>query len=379
MIYLDNAATSFPKAPGVAAAVARCLAEGGGNPGRGSHRLAREASRTLYQAREACRALFGLKDATRLVFTKNATEALNLAILGRVPDGGRVAVGSLEHNAVMRPLRHLEAARGVTLMVVPFDACGRPDPAALRAALGAAPDLMVLSAASNVTGCLPELGELAALCRAARVPLCVDAAQAAGHLPLPVADLDIPLLCFTGHKGLLGPTGTGGLYVAEGFEPEPLIRGGTGSESASEAQPDFMPDRLEAGTVNLAGLAGLLASVQWLAGAGIAAIQAREAGLTERLLRGLLALPGVAAPGPGPGARRAPVVSITVQGRDLGELALELDRRDIAARVGMHCAPAAHRSLGTFAGGGTLRFSPGFATTEADIDEVLETMERLLT
>jgi len=379
MIYLDNAATSFPKAPGVAEAVARCFAEGGGNPGRGSHRLAREASRTLFQAREACSGLFGMADPTRLVFTKNATEALNLAILGRVPAGGRVLVGSLEHNAVMRPLRHLEAARGVTLLVLPFDACGRPDPGELRAALGTAPDLMVLSAASNVTGGLPDLGEIAALCRAARVPLCVDAAQAAGHLPLPVADLGLPLLCFTGHKGLLGPTGTGGLCVAEGFEPEPLIRGGTGSDSGSESQPGFMPDRYEAGTVNLAGLSGLLASVQWLAGTGIEAVRAREADLTERLLRGLLDLPGVAAPGPGPGLRRAPLVSITVQGRDLGELALELDRRDIAARVGLHCAPAAHRSLGTLAGGGTLRFSPGFASTAAEIDEVLAVMETLLT
>jgi selenocysteine lyase/cysteine desulfurase len=210
------------------------------------------------------------------------------------------------------------------------------------------------------------------------VVLCVDASQGAGHLPLPVTDLGIPLLCFAGHKGLLGPTGTGGLYVQEGFEPEPLLRGGTGSASGSELQPDFMPDRLEAGTANLAGLAGLLASVQWLEATGIDAVRAREATLTDRLLRGLLALPGVAAPGPGPGVERAPVVSITVAGRDLGEIALELDRRDIAARAGLHCAPAAHRSIGTFQGGGTLRFSPGCFTTEAELDQLLHTMEALL-
>jgi cysteine desulfurase family protein len=377
MIYLDNAATSFPKAPGVAEAVLHCLTKVGANPGRASHRLAREGSRIVHQAREACAALFGVKDSARLVFTKNATEALNLAILGRVPDGGSVAVSGLEHNAVMRPLRHLEAARGVRLLAIPFDPCGRPDPEALRAALGQRPDLMVLTAAGNVTGCLPDLGEIAAQCRAAGVPLCVDAAQAAGHLPLPVADLGIPLLCFTGHKGLLGPTGTGGLYIAEGFEPEPLIRGGTGSASESEVQPEILPDRYEAGTVNLAGLGGLLASVRWLAATGIEPIRRREAALTDRLLRGLLALPGVSAPGPGPGAERAPVVSITVRGRDLGELALELDRRDIATRVGLHCAPRAHRGLGTFPAG-TLRFSPGFATTEAELDNVLATMEALL-
>lgn len=377
MIYLDNAATSFPKAPGVAAAVLHCLNEVGGNPGRASHRLAREGSRILFQAREACCRLFGVRDSARLAFTKNATEALNLAILGTVPAGGRVLVSSLEHNAVMRPLRQLEAARGVRLTVIPFDACGRPDAEALRAALGQGADLMVLTAASNVTGCLPELGEIAARCRAAGVPLCVDAAQAAGHLPL--AGLDVQMLCFTGHKGLLGPTGTGGLVLAEGFEPEPLIRGGTGSDSHSEVQPGFMPDRLEAGTANLAGLAGLLASVQWLEAAGIPQVRSREAALTDRLLRGLLALPGVAAPGPGPGAARAPVVSISVAGRDLGELALELDRRDIAVRAGLQCAPAAHRSLGTFDAGGTLRFSPGFFNTEAEIDQVLRTMEGILT
>jgi cysteine desulfurase family protein len=379
MIYLDNAATSFPKAPGVAEAVLHCLTEVGGNPGRASHPMAREGSRILYQAREACCGLFGGGDASRLVFTKNATEALNLAILGLVPAGGSVVVSSLEHNAVMRPLRHLEAARGVRLRVVPFDACGRPEPAALRAALGAGADLMLLTAAGNVTGCLPEVGEIAAQCRAAAVPLCVDASQAAGHLPLSVTELGIQLLCFTGHKGLLGPAGTGGLWLAEGCEPAPLIRGGTGSVSDSEVQPDFLPDRLEAGTANLVGLAGLLASVRWLAGTGLGRIQAREAALTERLLRGLLALPGVAAPGPGPGVRRAPVVSITVRDRDLGELALELDRRDIAQRVGLHCAPAAHRSLGTLQGGGTLRFSPGAFNSEAEIDQVLATMETLLT
>jgi cysteine desulfurase family protein len=379
MIYLDNAATSFPKAPGVVEAVVHCLTEAGGNPDRASHRMAREGSRIVHQARAACAALFGVPDPRRLVFTKNVTEALNLVILGRVPPGGCVLVSSLEHNAVMRPLRRLEAAHGVRLLVVPFDACGRPDPDALRAALGQGPDLMVLTAAGNVTGCLPELGEIAALCRRAGVPLCLDAAQAAGHLPLPAAELEIPLLCFTGHKGLLGPTGTGGLVVAEGFEPEPLIRGGTGSASESEVQPEFLPDRYEAGTANLAGLGGLLASVQWLAGTGIERIRRREAELTDRLLRGLLALPGVSAPGPGPGAERAPVVSITVAGRDLGELALELDRRDIAQRVGLHCAPAAHRSLGTFDGGGTLRFSPGYFNTEAELDEVLAIMETLLT
>ena len=378
MIYLDNAATSFPKAPGVVEAVVHSLTEVGANPGRSTHRFAQEGSRTLFQAREACAALFGVPDGSRLVFTRNATEALNLAILGRVPPGGSVALSSLEHNAVMRPLRHLEADQGVRLLIIPFDAWGRPDPAALRQALGTRPDLMVLTAASNVSGCLTPVGEIAALCRAARVPLCVDASQWAGHAPLSVLNLRIPLLCFTGHKGLLGPGGTGGLYAESGFEPQPLIRGGTGSASESEFQPPDFPDHLEAGTPNLPGLAGLEASVRWLAATGLEAIRAREASLCERLHRGLLALPGVTSPGPDPGQPRAPLVSIQVRDRDLGELALELDRREIATRAGLQCAPAAHRSLGTFPAG-TLRFSPGFFTPEAEIDEVLLTMEGLLT
>ena len=378
MIYLDNAATSFPKAPGVVEAVVHSLTEVGANPGRSTHRFAQEGSRTVFQAREACAALFGAPDASRLVFTRNATEALNLAILGRVPPGGRVALSGLEHNAVMRPLRHLEAEKGVRLMIIPFDACGRPDPAALAAALGTHPDLMVLTAASNVSGGLTPVGEIALRCRAAGVPLCLDASQWAGHAPLSIKDLQIPLLCFTGHKGLLGPGGTGGLYAEPGFEPEPMIRGGTGSASESEFQPLAFPDRLEAGTPNLPGLAGLEASVHWLTTTGLGVIQAREAALCDRLLRGLLPLPGVTAPGPGPGEPRASLVSIQVQGVDLGELALELDRREIATRVGLHCAPAAHRSLGTFPEG-TLRFSPGVFTTEAEIDEVLLTMEGLLT
>ena len=378
MIYLDNAATSFPKAPGVADAVVHCLTAVGANPGRASHPMALEGSRLLFQAREACAALLGIADPRRLVFTGNATEALNLAILGRVPAGGRVILGSLEHNAVLRPLRHLEAERGVRLRVVPFDPCGRPELPALRAALAEGADLMVLNAASNVTGGLAPVAEIAALCRSARVPLCLDASQWAGQRPLAIADLGIALVAFPGHKGLLGPAGTGGLHIAEGFEPEPLLRGGTGSASESEHQPRELPDRFESGTANLPGLAGLGAAARWLTGTGLDRVQALESGLCDQLLRGLAALPGVTVHGPGPGQPRAPLVSISVAGRDLGELALELDRRAIAVRVGLHCAPAAHRSLGTLAAGGTLRFSPGPFTTPAEINEALAAMEAIL-
>jgi cysteine desulfurase family protein len=376
MIYLDNAATSHPKAPGVVEAVCRFMTEVGAAAGRSSHRPAQTASRLLFEARERCAGFLGFPEPDRLAFTKNATEALNLVLLGQVPHGGTVIASTLEHNAVMRPLRHLEAARGVRLRLVPFDACGRPEPGALREALAGGADLFVLTAASNVTGALPPVAELAALCGRAGIPLCLDASQAAGHLEVPVGGA--AFVCFSGHKGLLGPMGTGGVYAAPGHQPPPLLRGGTGSASEREVQPDFLPDCYEAGTHNLPGLAGLLAAVDFLERTGPAAVERRESALCERLLRGALALPGVAAPGPPPGERRAPVVSLRIPGRDLGEIALELDRRGIAVRMGLHCAPAAHRSLGTFDEGGTLRLSPGFFTTEDEIDAALAALEEIL-
>ena len=376
MIYLDNAATSHPKAPGVCEAVTRFMTEVGANAGRGSHPAAQDASRLLFEARKACAGLLGFPEPGRLVFTKNATEALNLVLMGQIPRGGTVILSSLEHNAVMRPLRHLEAVRGVRLVVVPFDACGNPDPGLLRQAIAHGADLFVLTAASNVTGCLTPVQEIAGLCGKARIPLCLDASQAVGHGPVPMDGVDF--VCFPGHKGLLGPMGTGGAYLAPGRHPAPLLRGGTGSESDSEQQPDFLPDCYEAGTQNLPGLAGLLAATAFLEDAGLERIRAQESTLCDHLLSGLLDLPGVATPGPAIGAPRVPVVSISLAGRDLGEVALELDRRDIATRVGLHCAPAAHRSIGTFGAGGTLRFSPGCFTTEDEVEAAVQAMKEIL-
>ena len=377
MIYLDNAATSFPKAPGVVDAVTNFMTKVGANAGRGSHRLAREASHLLFDVRERCAAFLEIPQPERLIFTKNATEALNLVLLGQVPAGGTVVLSSLEHNAVMRPLRHLEETQGVRLVVLPFDACGRPDPTALRESLALRPDLFVLTAASNVTGGLTPWEEIAELCRGVNVPLCVDASQAVGHVPITVEN--IAFFCFSGHKGLMGPMGTGGLYIAPQFHPAPLLRGGTGSLSESETQPSFMPDCYEAGTPNLCGIAGLRPALDFINATGIDKLHARETALCDRLLAGLLALPGITSPGPAIGAKRAPVVSISVADRDLGELALEFDRRDIALRLGLHCAPAAHRSIGSFEAGGTLRFSPGFFNTEDEIDTTIQAMEDILT
>ena len=375
MIYLDHAATSHPKAPGVVEAVRQALEGGFGTPGRGAHGPALEAARLQFRVREACARSLGRADAERLIFTRNATEALNLVIQGSVPDGGTVAVSSLEHHAVMRPLRMLEATRGVQVRVVPFDACGNPDPAALRTVLGLRPDLMVLTTASNVTGARTPVEAMAEACAARGVPLCLDASQTVGHRPLPRV---AATLCFSGHKGLLGPAGTGGVHLAPDLDPRPLILGGTGSRSDEELQPEALPDRYESGTPNLPGLAGLGAALGFLEATGWERIQARERALCETLARGLVALPGVRLHGPGPGDPREPVLSVSVEGWDPGELALALDQRGICVRAGLHCAAAAHRTLGTLASGGTLRFSPGFSTTDAEIQATLEALEDLL-
>jgi len=333
MIYLDNAATSYPKAPPVAEALARCLAEGAGNPGRASHRLARKASELVFDAREGLAALLSVDSPERIAFTKNATEALNIALLGSVRAGDTVAVSSLEHNAVMRPLRWLESARGVRITVFGCDRNGRPYPEELDAALAARPNLLVMTLASNVTGAEPPVAEIAERCRRQGIPVGVDASQAAGHRKISARELGASFICFPGHKGLLGPSGTGALYAAPGFDPEPMLHGGTGSLSEREHMPDFTPDRYEAGTLNVLGLAGLQASLSFIAETGVEAIRARESGLVDRLIRGLSEIPGIAVLGPGPGASRAAVVSVTAEGLTSSDIALELDRRDIAVRA----------------------------------------------
>jgi len=380
VIYLDNAATSFPKAPGVAEAMADQVRRLGGNPGRASHGMAVGASRLLFDAREAVARLVGVGEAERLVFAKNATEALNAAILGLARPGDVVATSSLEHNAVMRPLRWLEARRGIEVLVFRCDESGDPDPSDLRAIAARRPDLAVFTMASNVSGAVLPVEELVAFFGMAGVPVCLDGSQLVGHRPLCADALGADFLCFPGHKGLLGPTGTGCLALGAGLGrmPEPLIRGGTGSASDSERQPEFLPDRYEAGTQNLAGAAGLLAAARFLDAAGLESVRSREAALTDRLVGGLSGLPGLRVYGPPAGRDRAGVVSVAAGGASLAEIAAELDRREVAVRMGLHCAPAAHRSIGSFAGGGTIRFSIGFFNTEADIDGAVSAMEAIL-
>lgn len=375
-IYFDHAATSWPKPPSVPEAVARYFGDAGGNPGRSGHRMSIAAAQLVEEARDRVATLLGVGDPGRIAFTKNATEALNVAIYGLVAPGGHVVTTSCEHNSVMRPLRHLESL-GAEVTVVPGDAAGMIDAAAVAAALRPDTSLLVTVHGSNVTGALLPVSTIATAARERGVPYLVDASQTAGAIPIDCAALGIPLLAFTGHKALLGPTGTGGLVVGEGITVPALLRGGTGSRSDLEVQPDFLPDSLESGTLNVAGLAGLGAAVGHLLSVGVSAVADHERALVDRFRRGAAAIDGVVLYGPDDPALRCGVVSFNVTGLSCSEVGTMLDRDfDIMSRVGLHCSPGTHRTIGTFPTG-TVRFGFGLSNTPTEVDTALAALAEI--
>lgn len=375
LVYLDNAATSWPKPRAVEEAMVRCLREAGGNPGRSGHRLSIEAARVIFDAREAVARLIGAPDSRQVVFTGNATEALNLAIAGVLEPGAHVITTSMEHNSVARPLRYLES-QGVGLSVIQTGPAGRVDPGAVARAMRPETRLVAMTHASNVIGTVQPVEEVARACRERGVLFLVDAAQTAGCYPIDVAAAGIDLLAFTGHKSLLGPPGTGGLYVREGVTLRPLERGGTGSRSELDMQPDFLPDQLESGTPNFVGLAGLGAGVGVVLEGGVEAIRGREEGLARKLRDGLRAIDGVTVYGPdddrhGRTVPEVGVVSFNLDGVEPSDVGYILDSEyGVLCRVGLHCAPWAHRTIGTYPRG-TVRLSLGFHSTAADVAHVL--------
>jgi cysteine desulfurase family protein len=371
MVYLDHGATAFPRAPGVAKAMVRFLDEASGNPGRGGHRLAVAAARAIEAAREEVAALLG-GDPERTLFGAGATFWLNTVLASALGEGSRVVASALEHNAVMRPLRFLEESRGVEVAVVPAaDPSGVPTPEEIAARVAEAPTaLVVLTHASNISGAVLPVAETVRA--VAPAPVLVDAAQTAGTLPIDFADLGAAALVCSGHKGLLGPPGIGVLLLAPDFEVEPLLRGGTGSRSESEEMPEFLPDRLEAGTVNGAGAAGLGAACAWLGRRTVEAVTEHEHGLVGLLAAGLGTITGVRLHGWTESAPHTGILSFTLDGVDNGELAAWLDRKHgVCLRAGLHCAPAAHRRLGTFPNG-TLRAGVGPFNSEEDIDALVK-------
>ena len=379
MIYIDNSATSWPKPPRVKEAMIRFMEDVGANPGRSGHRLSIEAARVMYEAREALAALFHAMDPLRIVFTLNATESLNLALKGLLKPGDHVITSSMEHNSVMRPLRHLEGD-GIELTVIPCSKEGVLDPGDVEKKIKSNTRMVVLTHASNVTGAMLPIREVGALTRKHNLLFLADSAQTAGACPIDMEKDGIDLLAFTGHKSLYGPQGTGGLVIGERVQEKemiPLKEGGTGSRSEFEQQPDFLPDRFESGTPNGPGFAGLLAGLQFVLTEGVEKIRQQEGRLIGKLIVGLKELPGVKIYGPENGKQRIATLSFNIEGRTPSDVSTHLEREfSILCRPGLHCAPAAHRTLGTFPEG-TVRFSLGAFTTEDDVNFVIGAVAKI--
>ncbi len=365
-IYLDNAATSFPKPEQVYQAVIHAMRNVGASPGRGGHRRSLEAGRIMFMAREAVARLFSIPDSSRIIFTQSATGALNLALHGTLSAGEHVITTSMEHNSLMRPL-HALGRDGVDVTVVQAGPDGIVDPELIRKAVKSNTVMIAVGHVSNVCGSIQPVNQIAKICHEAGAIFLVDAAQSAGYIDINVVSTGIDLLAAPGHKGLLGPPGTGLLYVAPNVGLRPIIEGGTGTSSTSEEQPLTMPDGFEAGTHNMPGIAGLKAGIDFILERGVDAIFRHEQSLVNEAELLLSRISGVTVYGPkDPGCRGA-VLSFNVDGIDSSLLAAELDHNfDIAVRAGLHCAPQAHRTIGTLPAG-TLRLSPGWSNTLEEI------------
>jgi cysteine desulfurase family protein len=368
MLYLDNAATSFPKAPGVVEAMGHYLRKVGASAGRGGHQLTREADALLWETRTLVAGLLGAEDPRRVVFCLNVTQALNMALLGILREKDHVVTTTMEHNSVMRPLRHLERGRGVRVTVVPCSREGLLDPQDLLSKVTSQTRLIVMTHASNVTGGMMPVAEVGS--GKGDALLLVDAAQTAGAFPIDMRSMGIDMVAFTGHKSLLGPPGIGGLCLNSDTEVSPLVRGGTGTASESHEHPKELPLALEAGTQNMAGVAGLRAALLYILDKGVDVIRGEELQLTRHLLEGLRGLEGLEVYGPAEATLRLPVVSVNMAGVHPDHLATILEEGyGLLVRSGLHCAPSAHSTLGTFPEG-TLRISPGLFQSLDDIEQV---------
>ena len=379
-IYLDNAATSWPKPETVYEAVGCYLREVGAPAGRSAYAEATRAERAVDEARLAVARLIGADDPRRVVFTSSGTDALNLAIHGLVRPGDHVVTSVCEHNSVLRPLRHLEETRDARVTRVGCDSQGVIDPEEVHAALRPDTRLVVLTHASNVTGALQPVAEVGQMVRGHEALFLVDAAQTLGHVPLGVDELGADLIAAPGHKGLLGPLGTGLLYVGRGVETllESLRQGGTGTHSEDDHQPDTLPEKYEVGNHNVPGIVGLAAGVAYLGQRSLEQVRKHSQELTERLLTGLSGIPCLQVYGPTDISQRVGVVSIGLEGYDPQEVAATLDAAyRVQVRAGYHCAALMHRALGSAKAGGTVRFSPGPFTTVADIDMAIAALREI--
>lgn len=389
-LYLDNAATSFPKAPGVYEAMVRYGQDIGASPGRGAYAEAKQGASVLAEGRRLIARLINAPGPDRIVFTLNTSDALNLAIKGVVfhrlrsdPDSRiHVVTTAMDHNSVLRPLNALASLLpGLFRWTrVPVDAMGRVNPGDIQGAITPETALVSVVHASNATGVLQPVADIGAICQKARVPLLVDAAQSLGHVPVDVRAMGIDLLAFPGHKGLLGPLGTGGLFLGPDMDErlDPLREGGTGSRSESDTQPTDMPDKYEPGSHNTVGIAGLNVGVRALLERGLDNIRVHERALIERFVAGMAEIEGVRIVGPSDADQRVAVFGLVFDGLDPHQAAERLERdHGLLTRAGLHCAPGAHESMGTASMGGTVRVSFGLYTTHGDVERTLAGIARV--
>ena len=376
MIYLDNAATTIHKPEGVAQAMVQAL-NSLGNSGRGAHEATLDASRIIYGTREKLARLFGIKDPMRIAFTCNATESLNIAINGLFEKGDHVITTMCEHNSVLRPLYRLEE-NGVELSILPADSKGVPMYGELERLIQKNTRAIVITHASNLSGNVTDLGRVSAIAQKYKLLLVVDASQSAGCIPIDVEKMGIDVLCFTGHKGLMGPQGTGGIYVREGLKIRPLKVGGSGVHSYDREHPKEMPTALEAGTLNGTGIAGLFSSLDFILDTGVEAIHKKEMKLAKRFFDGIKDLPEVTVYGDWQNSERTAIVSVNLGTEESGQVSDWLwEDYGIAVRAGAHCAPLMHKALGTEKQG-AVRFSFSYFNTEEEVDAAIHALKEIL-
>jgi cysteine desulfurase family protein len=372
-VYLDNAATTFPKPPEVIQFMCDFYQTRGVNPGRTGFDLALEAEETLADARRSLTEFFGGSDPNRLVFSYNVTDALNLLISSVLAPGDHAITTCLEHNSVLRPM-YMHHKRGVEVDLVPFDARGYVDPEDIARRIRSNTKLVVMNHGSNVIGTIQPVAEVGRICRERSVLFAIDAAQTAGLVAIDVVSMNIDVVCFTGHKSLFGPSGIGGMYIGEHVDIRPCRAGGTGVMSALKNQPDAYPWRMEFGTVNTMGVAGLLAAQRWIADrGGVETIYEHEMRHARRLHEGLEAIDGVQLYCADLDHDHLPVFVFNVDGLPADQTGTFLDvEHDVITRTGLHCAPQVHEGIGTFDADGTVRFSPGVFTTDEEIERAID-------
>ena len=378
-IYLDNASTSFPKAPNVASAMADYITNRGININRGSYALAYDVEDIIYTTRQRLHPLFNGHDPAHVIFTQNVTMSLNMVIKGLLKAGDHVLVSSMEHNAVMRPLTQL-LDKGITFDTIPCDSTGSIQMDSIEPLIRPNTVALIINHASNVCGTIQPLESIGPICKAHNLQFIVDAAQTAGVIPIDVKACHIDALCFTGHKGLLGPQGIGGIILTKEMAQNltPLIAGGTGSFSHLETLPTHMPDAFESGTLNLPGIIGLNEGLAYIESQGMENIHNHELALTQAFLEGLQSIDGINIVGKQNIQDRTAVVSITIDGMDPANIAYELESTyHIMTRVGLHCAPRAHQTLRTYPEG-TVRFSFGYANTHKDVESALSALNTIV-